>query len=124
MPYYKWTGIDLQGKLHKGNDFTRSIEELDSYLLRQEVGLVAARVDTWYILTHPITEKEKISFLEHLSTLIKAEIRLHIALTIIAQTMPDSYFKIIVTDVSKAIEEGKSLAQALALHAPIFDDLT
>ncbi len=63
----------------------------------------------------PISANERCIFFSHLSSLLKAHIPLHSALTIIASTKNNS-LKEIVSDCADLIAEGTSLSDALKIH--------
>jgi type II secretory pathway component PulF len=120
MPYYSWTGIDLTGKPRRGKHFARSLQELEKLLVKEEIGVIAAHPIRWGMRTVPLSLKMEL--IEHLSSLLKAQIRLPQALSIIASTTHNSYCKLCIEDIVRTLNEGMSFSAALNPH-DIVDDV-
>lgn len=123
MPYYRWQGIDLMGQVRSGKLFARSLAEVSAAVARLEIGFIAAQADTLSLRLKPITSGLKADFINHLATLLKADVRLYDALIISARTATHPYFKEVLFDTAHAIQEGISLSDAFKLHPEVFDEL-
>ena len=148
MPVYAWKGIDLSGSVKQGTLFARSYDDLKNLLTQKNIGLIAAHVS---FFSKNITTQQKMAFLSHLASLLKAHIPVYEALKIIASTLtvnrstltiirsrtnignktnnPDfslttkNSFKNLITDCAELIAEGTTLSETLKLHG-IADELT
>lgn len=122
MPYYSWIGINLEGKICKGKEFSRSEEYLDRCLLYRNIGLIRARKIKKLFAYIP--NSLKINVISHISILLSANVRLYQAFAIVAKNVKNKYFKEILKDIENALYEGISLHSALSFHSNIFDELT
>lgn len=112
MPVYGWKGLDLDGRIAHGILFARSLADLESFLLKKNIGLITARPS---LVARKITSSEKSIFFSHLGSLLTAHIPLYDALTIIAATT-QSHLKPMITDCAALIAEGIPLSEALKMH--------
>ena len=44
MPYFKWQGVDIVGKMHKGSGCAPSEKQLEKNLLTQDIALLKSKV--------------------------------------------------------------------------------
>ncbi|HET7505096.1 MAG TPA: type II secretion system inner membrane protein GspF [Kofleriaceae bacterium] len=70
-----------------------------------------------------VRKTEIAAFTRQIATLIKAGIPLADALNALVEQIPNVRFKAPVSEVRAAVNEGSSLADALAKHPKLFDDL-
>ena len=67
--------------------------------------------------------KERLFFVQHLRLMLKSGISLSIALYTLADQTKNKYFKKILNNVGKKVEEGTSFAEALKPHQKIFGEM-
>ena len=41
MPYFKWSGINLMGKVRQGKRFAKSQNDLDALLFKRDIALLS-----------------------------------------------------------------------------------
>lgn len=63
---------------------------------------------------------QKIFFIDHLKTMIKAGLSLVEALTVLSKEIENKKLKVVIADVKSEIEKGKQLSEMLALHPKVF----
>src|SRR3989344_7005805 len=64
---------------------------------------------------------DKIMFTKHLSIMIKSGVSIYEGLDTIASSTTSSYFRSILYGVLKAVENGRSLSEALSRYPRVFD---
>lgn len=120
MPYYYWRGVTLDAVVCKGTLFAHTAEALDAILFKQDIALIGfKRVRQVNLM--PISRMSKLAFFEHLQALLDAGVHLFQALVIISQQTSDARFADSIYHMSRLIQEGKSLHDALAQYPWIFD---
>ncbi|CDK30568.1 type II secretion system F family protein [Candidatus Babela massiliensis] len=125
MPYFFWSGINLNGESISGKLFARSIQDLDRYLFNQEIALLNAKeYKIHFILAFSLSNIDENKFIEHISILLNAGIHLHKALEIVSKTIKNKYYKIIINDIKRYVYEGEKLSYALEVHKNHFNILT
>lgn len=70
-----------------------------------------------------ISQVEKLFFTRHLAVMLKSGISLGEAVSLLSEQTTHAQFKKIITDVQKAIDNGKTLHEALSVHPEAFDPL-
>jgi type IV pilus assembly protein PilC len=122
MPYFKWKGIDFQGKIHSGQRFARSIEILSTSLLAHEIGLCHARtVRVWRQRT--FSARQKVLFFRQLAALLQAGVRLYDALTSLPLISQCPVFQEALKDIANGVQEGVPFSALLRYHSNFFDEL-
>lgn len=125
MPYFFWSGININGESISGKLFARSIQDLDRYLFNQEIALLNAKeYKMHFILAFSLSNIDENKFIEHISILLNAGIHLHKALEIVSKTIKNKYYKIIINDIKRYVYEGEKLSYALEVHKNHFNILT
>jgi len=122
VPYFKWLGIDLQGKLRKGMTFARSDEHLDNLLLRRDIALTSSRI-TRPLIVLPMSLEAKIRFFERLATLLNAGIHLPQALSILAESFEFPAAQEMILDIESRVKGGQSLHDSLAAYPHLFSPM-
>ena len=95
MPYYHWTGINLQGTVQKGTLFAASPDVLDAILLKRSIALLSAR-KTITLFKRWVPQALVIQFFQELSVLLDAGILLPDALEILANQFSHPGFQEII----------------------------
>lgn len=124
MPYFKWTGIDIVGKIYRGKDFARSKSQIDSVLFLHNVSLINIKQVSASVLAEKVSSTHKLEFFRMLSILLGAGVKLHEALEIILAKQKNGRFKLVIEDIKDAVGQGINFGEALAYHNDIFDSLT
>ena len=124
MPYFKWTGIDISGKIYKGKDFARSKSQIDSVLFFHDVSLINIKQVSASLLEEKISSAHKLEFFRMLSILLGAGVKLHEALEIILAKQKNGRFKLVIEDIKDAVGQGINFGEVLGYHNDIFDSLT
>jgi len=123
MPYFKWQGIDLVGKIRNGKIFARSFEHLDSLLLKRDIALMNYK-ETKPLFVRLIGLQDKINFFERLSVLLESGVLLPQALLIIAESIQHPFLQKIILDLEKRVQAGQSLHEALLNYSSHFGSMS
>jgi general secretion pathway protein F len=143
MAVFAYKGIDARGKTVAGAKDAESPKALRALLKRDGIvvtevaearaGKAASaatnkgtglkkEVDFAAMLTR-IKQSEVAAFTRQLATLVKAGIPLAEALGVLTEQIENEKFKTTVGDVRQRVNEGSSLADALARHPKVFEDV-
>jgi general secretion pathway protein F len=145
MPAYAYTGLSSSGKSVKGIETCDSVGALKASLKRKGVYLTAVtetaagavssaaaragNVGTGGIsidlsgLTDRVRPKHVASMTRLLSTLLCAGVTLPEALVALTDQVESNRFKGILSDIGSKVNEGSSLADAMAAHPKVFSHL-
>ncbi|RLB17296.1 MAG: type II secretion system F family protein, partial [Deltaproteobacteria bacterium] len=129
MPIYKWVAETRKGRILKGE-----IEAADEKLARLQLkrrNLTVKKIkqkpkdlfENVSFLQPKVTKKDIVVFTRQFSTMIDAGLPLVQGLTILAEQSDNKTFKNILKQVTKDVEGGSTLAEALKKHPKVFDDL-
>ena len=129
MPVYKWVAITRRGRTLKGE-----IEAADEKIARLQLkrrNLTVKKIkpkpkdlfENVSFLQPKVTKKDVVVFTRQFSTMIDAGLPLVQGLTILAEQTENKTFKNILKEVTKDVEGGSTLAEALKKHPQVFDDL-
>lgn len=128
MPYYNWTGIDLLGNDRYGKQFAGSLSDLELQLANRSIGLIRAK-SSWFgslisFFNRPSVDTQ-CNILEHLSLLIKAQVRLYDAFLLISRAnSKNNYLSSAFLFYAETIKKGDSLISAFQIYPYLFDDIT
>jgi type IV pilus assembly protein PilC len=123
MPYYTWQGVNLKADFQTGVSFARSEKELDRFLFQQDIALIKIK----HVSTRrskKINDATLITFFNHVASLLDAGLKIPQALQTVYKQLPQGALKEIVFALSGEIQEGQSLAAALAMYPWIFNVVT
>lgn len=123
MPYFSWTGVNIIGDWHKGKRFAKSTDHLDTLLFRQGIALIKNRPVRGQFLQRSIKRADLSMFFEQLSVLINAGILVPQALALVGDQLGNPRLQELVHMLADAVQEGKSLSDAMAQHKNIFDSM-
>ena len=129
MPVYKWVAVTKRGRTLKGE-----IEAADEKIARLQLkrrNLTVKKIkqkpkdlfENVSFLQPRVTKKDIVVFTRQFSTMIDAGLPLVQGLTILAEQSDNRTFKNILKQVTKDVEGGSTLAEALKKHPNVFDDL-
>ena len=119
MPIYKWVAVTKKGRTLKGE-----IEAADEKIARLQLkrrNLTVKKIkqkpkdlfENVSFLQPRITKKDIVVFTRQFSTMIDAGLPLVQGLTILAEQSDNKTFKNILKEVTKDVEGGSTLAEAL-----------
>ena len=129
MPVYKWVAETRRGRTLKGE-----IEAADEKIARLQLkrrNLTIKKIkqkpkdlfENVSFLQPKVTRKDIVVFTRQFSTMIDAGLPLVQGLTILAEQSDNKTFRNILKQVTKDVEGGSTLAEALKKHPNVFDDL-
>ena len=122
MPYYRWRGIELTGKIKKGRLFASSLEHLDELLIKRQIALLSGNsVRQW--VKKPIRLADKAQLFRQLATLIDAGVLVPDALAIVANQLDRPQLQEIVHNVVTMVHEGESLSDALGRYPQVCNQI-
>ena len=129
MPTYIWAGRTRKGRVLKGH-----LDAVDERIAR--IQLKRRNIDVTKLKPKPkdlfanisflqpkVTAKDIVVFTRQFSTMIDAGLPLVQGLNMLAEQTPNKTFKRILSQVTKDVEGGSTLAEALNKHPRVFDSL-
>ena len=125
MPFYKYSGVNKKGETVKG-----TIDADDERGARQALLAKGVRADSlakdWTRIElggGGMKNKELVIFTRQFATMINAGLSIIQGLEILAAQSETPFFRSVIRKVKNAVEEGKSLSDALKAHPLVFTDL-
>jgi type IV pilus assembly protein PilC len=134
MPSFTYSARDKAGLIQKGTLFandraaaTASLNEksLSPILVKEAKagGTGAAGFSLEKIFPQKVKLQDKVIFSRQFSTMINAGVPIVQSLSILAEQSESKKLKQVVADVSKQVEGGATLANALATHPDVFSNI-
>ncbi len=129
MPVYKWVGVTRKGKTLKGELETVDEKIARGQLKRRNLNITKIKEkpkDLFANVTFmqpKVTKKDIVIFTRQFSTMIDAGLPLVQGLNILADQNENATFKNILKTITKDVEGGSTLAEALQKHPKVFDNL-
>jgi type IV pilus assembly protein PilC len=129
MPVYSWVAETKKGRKLKGELEAADERIALSQLKRRNLTVKKLKPKpkdifenvSW--LQPKVTSKDIVVFTRQFSTMIDAGLPLVQGLTILAEQSENKTFKAILKEVTKDVEGGSTLAEAMRKHPKVFDDL-
>ncbi len=129
MPVYKWVAETKKGKILKGE--LEAGDERIAQLQLKRRNLTIKKIkpkpkdlfENVAFFQPKITAKDVVIFTRQFSTMIDAGLPLVQGLTILAEQTENKTFQNVLKTVTKDVEGGSSLAEALKKHPKVFDAL-
>ncbi|MFA6014061.1 MAG: type II secretion system F family protein [Gallionellaceae bacterium] len=122
---YSYTAVDQLGKRAKGLLDAANLIDLELHLKRLGLDLIKAKLEIRSTFGRSkIKRIDLITFFFNLDQLICAGVPLLESLADLRDSMDNNLFREIIANLIEAIESGKTLSQAMALHANAFDKIT
>ena len=129
MPVYKWVAETKKGKILKGE--LEAADERIAQLQLKRRSLTIKKIkakpkdlfENVAFFQPKITAKDVVIFTRQFSTMIDAGLPLVQGLTILAEQTENKTFQNVLKKVTKDVEGGASLAEALKKHPKVFDGL-
>ncbi len=127
MPYFKWKGKDLKGKVKKGEIIAVNKNDAISKLKSKKISVITIKEAPKDIeipfLKQKIKDKEILVVTKQLSIMLASGLPLDQSLNIIAEQTTNKRMGEIVYDIKNEIEGGSTLANALKKHKEAFSDM-
>ena len=129
MPIYKWVaetrkGKTLKGELDAGNEKIIQLQLRRRNLRVKKIKLKPKDLFENVSFMQPrVKKKDIVIFTRQFSTMIDAGLPLLQGLTILAEQTENKTLKKILREVTKDVEGGSGLAEAMKKHPKVFDDL-
>jgi type IV pilus assembly protein PilC len=129
MPVYKWVAETKKGKILKGELEAADERIAQLQLKRRSLTIKKIKVKPKDLFENvaffqpKITAKDVVIFTRQFSTMIDAGLPLVQGLTILAEQTENKTFQNVLKKVTKDVEGGSSLAEALKKHPKVFDGL-
>ena len=129
MPVYVWVaetkrGRKLKGEIDAANE-TIALNQLKkrNFKVRRLKPKPKDLLAGISFLKPKVTNKDIVIFTRQFSTMIDAGLPLVQGLTILAEQSENPTFKSILKEITKDVEGGSTLAEAMKKHPKVFDDL-
>jgi type IV pilus assembly protein PilC len=129
MPVYSWVAVTRKGRTLKG-DLEAADERIAlAQLKRRNLSVKKLKLKPKDIFENvafmqpKVTSKDIVVFTRQFSTMIDAGLPLVQGLTILAEQSENRTFKQILKQVTKDVESGATLAEAMKKHPKVFDNL-
>lgn len=124
MSLYAYKAMDANGRLIFGRMDAINSVDLEMRLKRMELDLISGDpVKQGGFGGMKITRRELIAFCFHLEQLSRAGVPLIESLTDLRDSLENPRFREVIADLIESVEGGKTLSQALAGHAKVFDNV-
>src|SRR2546421_7619086 len=129
MPTYVFKGRNRMNEIVTGERLANNREALRQILRREQVTLTSVKEKGREIGIPRLAGRKKVKskdlaiFTRQFSVMIDAGLPLVQCLDILAQQQANKYFQQVLTQVRQDVEEGSTLAAAMARHPKVFDQL-
>jgi type IV pilus assembly protein PilC len=129
MPLYKWVAETKKGKILKGELEAADERIAQLQLKRRNLSIKKIKAKPKDLFENvaffqpKITTKDVVIFTRQFSTMIDAGLPLVQGLTILSEQTENKTFQNVLKTVTKDVEGGSSLAEALKKHPKVFDAL-
>ena len=129
MPTYVFKGRNRMGEVIVGERLADSRDMLRQLLRREQVTLTSVKEKGREVAVPKLGRRKKVSakdlsiFTRQFSVMIDAGLPLVQCLEILAQQQENKTFQMVLTQTRQDVEEGSTLAAAMARHPKTFDSL-
>jgi type IV pilus assembly protein PilC len=129
MPVYAWVAETKKGRKLKGEIDAANEAIALSQLKKRNFTVKKLKpkpkdiFENISFLKPKVTNKDLVVFTRQFSTMIDAGLPLVQGLTILAEQSENSTFKAILKEITKDVEGGSTLAEAMKKHPKVFDSL-
>ncbi len=129
MPVYVWVAETKKGRKLKGEIDAANEAIALSQLKKRNFTVKKLKpkpkdiFDSIAFLKPKVTNKDLVVFTRQFSTMIDAGLPLVQGLTILAEQSENPTFKAVLKEITKDVEGGSTLAEAMKKHPKIFDSL-
>src|SRR6266545_1503733 len=128
MPVFVWKGRTLAGESQSGEIEVGRQEEVVDVLRKRKILVTSVRPKAGGFALpkfggSPASTKDLAIFTRQFATMISAGLPLVQCLDILAKQSSKPSFGRVISDVTREVESGSTLSDALGKHKPVFDDL-
>ena len=129
MPIYKWVAKTKKGRILKGELEAANEKIAEMQLKRRNLQIRKLKqkpkdlFENVAFMQPKVTNKDIVIFTRQFSTMIDAGLPLVQGLTILAEQAENKTFQVLLKQVTKDVEGGSSLGEALGKHPKVFDNL-
>jgi type IV pilus assembly protein PilC len=129
MPVYVWVAETKRGRKLKGEVDAANEAIALNQLKKRNFSVKKLKLkpkdifENISFLKPKVTKKDLVVFTRQFSTMIDAGLPLVQGLTILAEQAENPTFKAILKEITKDVEGGSTLAEAMKKHPKVFDDL-
>ncbi len=129
MPIYQWVAISKKGRKLKGELDAANEKIAMSQLKKRNLTIKKLKPKPKDLfasipfLQPKVSKKDVVIFTRQFSTMIDAGLPLVQGLQILAEQSENPTFKAILKEITKDVEGGSTLAEALKKHPQVFDNL-
>lgn len=124
MPRFEYIAKDNQGRILRGIVEAETEREARRLIRRQRLYVVSLKKESTLLKQLMVSKKvslpELVIFTSQFATLLRSGILLTEAITTLAQQTDNLYFKEVLREVRRSIDEGESLSNALSRFPKIF----
>lgn len=122
MPYFSWSGISLQGTLHKGTAYAQSKDALDELLFKKQIALMHAQESRFNLVHYiPVRLAHILGVWQELAALLTAGIALPHACSLVAEQTSNKRLQKIMYESAEQLHAGNALS-AIMSHYPMLAD--
>ena len=129
MPFFLWVAETRKGKKLKGELEAANEQIALSQLKKRNLKVLKIKpkpkdiFENISFLQPKVTSKDIVIFTRQFSTMIDAGLPLVQGLTILGEQTENPTFRAILKQITKDVEGGSTLAEAMKKHPKVFDDL-
>lgn len=126
MAYFKYTGINQDGKKVKGYETSSDEKSLRIYLRNEGILLKTCQIQkekrrsSFLSLSSKVSNSQFLSFCQQFSIMLKAGIQIKDCLETLRHQQTSTYFKNIISDVYEDVLKGVLLSDAFRKHKKVF----
>lgn len=126
MAIFKYKAIDLNGKTHQGRIDAVNEPDLETRLGNMNMELITFQEvtrKTSYLSGRKVTRQDLITFCFHMEQLSRAGVPIIESLIDLRDSIDNSYFREILSDMVASIEGGKTFSESLEKFPRVFDEI-
>jgi type IV pilus assembly protein PilC len=129
MPVYQWVGVTRKGRKLKGELDAASEKIAQGLLKKRNLTIKKLKLKPKDLLAGlsfmkpKVTKKDLVIFTRQFSTMIDAGLPLVQGLQILAEQSENPTFKAMLKEITRDVEGGSTLAEAMKKHPQVFDNL-
>jgi type IV pilus assembly protein PilC len=121
MPHYRWFAINLDGEEFEGELWAINKKQLESYLLKKELGLMGCERKP-LAFYEKLTLSEQLQLFKQIESLVGAGLLISQALSVVSRH-GSSFKKALVLELYQAVKYGGSFSQTLGSFPHLFNQL-
>lgn len=130
MPIYTYKGLDKTGKEVKSSMNAESVIQAKSKIRQSGVMLIDIKEKkakknsaNSVSIGSPVNIEDIALMTRQLATLVKAKIQIVESLQALQDQVDNEYLRVVISEVKQDVNEGSSLAKAMAKHPKVFNNV-